>query len=73
MKDSLAILRLKRLTMLGLGHLRHLLWKSLPYLVPFFIGMWVGALHEDARIHEDCKYTDSFRINTTGYTCNIGK
>jgi hypothetical protein len=28
---------------------------------------------EAQRIHQDCKFTSTFRIDYTGYLCKIGK
>lgn len=72
MTDALALRRLKRLTMLAAGHLRTLLWKALPYIVVFVFGVMNGTGYEGQRIHNDCKFTGTFRINYTGYTCHIG-
>ena len=73
MKDSAMLRRLKRLGIILLGNMKHLLWKALPYLVALYVGAVLGSIEAQDRIHNDCKFTNSFRIATTGYTCEIGK
>ena len=73
MKDTIIIRRLKRISFVTVGNLKHLLWKALPYLVALYIGAVLGSIEVQDRIHNDCKFTRSFRIATTGYTCEIGK
>lgn len=73
MKDSAVLRRLKRLGLLTMGNARNVLWSAFPYLVSAFIGSMVGATAIEERIHNDCKFTNGFRIGTTGYICEIGK
>ena len=73
MKDSAVARRLKRLTFIFVGNLRIMLWKGLPYLVAAYVGSILGAIETQDRIHNDCKFTNAFRIGSTGYTCEIGK
>lgn len=73
MNDSAMIRRFKRLGLIFLGNARALLWKSLPYLVAMYVGSLIGTIDAHDRIHNDCKFTNSFRIASTGYTCEIGK
>ena len=73
MKDTIIIRRLKRIGIVFFGNLKHLLWKALPYLVAAYVGSVIGTIEAHDRIHNDCKFTNSFRIATTGYTCEIGK
>ncbi len=73
MKDSPSLRRLKRLATIALGNLKLVLWRSLPYIVAFYFGSMFGAGWVEGRIHYDCKFTNSFRIDTTGYICEIGK
>ena len=73
MKDTAIIRRLKRIGFLLGGNLKQLLWKALPYLVAAYVGAILGSIEAQDRIHNDCKFTNSFRIATTGYTCEIGK
>lgn len=73
MKDSAIIRRFKRLSFILLGNTKHLLWKALPYLVAAYAGSVLGSIETQERIHNDCKFTNSFRIATTGYVCEIGK
>lgn len=73
MRDSAMIRRLKRLSALFLGNARNALWSALPYILMLLLGTYIGGRMEEARIHNDCKFTLSFRIDTTGYICEIGK
>lgn len=73
MKDSPSLRRLKRLGLIGMGHIKLALWKLLPYIVAFYFGAMFGSGWTEGRIHYDCKFTNSFRINTTGYICELGK
>lgn len=73
MRDSTAIRRIKRLTFLFLGHTRRLLWSFFPSILLVLVGMYIGSSITEDRIHNDCKFTLSFRIGTTGYICEIGK
>ena len=73
MKDSIMLRRLKRLSFVLLGNVRNILWAAFPYLLYVFIGSMIGVNIAEERIHNDCKFTNSFRINTTGYICEIGK
>lgn len=73
MKDSMALRRIKRLTFLFLGNARRLLWSALPSIIFVLIGAYIGSSATEERIHNDCKFTLSFRIGTTGYICEIGK
>ena len=73
MKDSPSLRRLKRLGLIGMGHIKLVLWKLLPYIVAFYFGAMFGSGWTEGRIHYDCKFTNSFRINTTGYICELGK
>ena len=56
-----------------MGHIKLMLWKLLPYIVAFYFGAMFGSGWTEGRIHYDCKFTNSFRINTTGYICELGK
>jgi hypothetical protein len=49
------------------------LWIAFPYLLAAFIGAEIGTNFVEARIHNDCKFTNGFRLGTTGYICEIGK
>ena len=73
MKDTAVMRRIKRLGLISLGNFKHLLWKAFPYLIAAFAGSIIGSVSTEDRIHNDCKFTNSFRIATTGYTCEIGK
>ena len=73
MNDSAMLRRLKRLTLIFLGNTRNILWKAFPYLLSAFIGSAIGTSIVETRIHNDCKFTNSFRIATTGYICEMGK
>lgn len=73
MKDSAMLRRLKRLGLILLGNIRNILWSAFPYLLCVFIGSAIGTSVVEERIHNDCKFTNSFRINTTGYICEMGK
>jgi hypothetical protein len=73
MKDSAVLRRLKRLGLILLGNMRNILWSAFPYLLSAFIGSVIGSSIIEERIHNDCKFTNGFRIGTTGYICEIGK
>jgi hypothetical protein len=73
MKDSAMLRRLKRLGVILLGNIRNILWVAFPFLLSAFIGSGIGVSIAEERIHNDCKFTNGFRINTTGYICEIGK
>jgi hypothetical protein len=73
MKDSAILRRLKRLGLIFMGNARNMLWVMFPYLLAAFFGSTIGAGLAEERIHNDCKFTNGFRINTTGYICEIGK
>ena len=73
MKDTAVLRRLKRLGLIFLGNTRNLLWIAFPYLLSAFIGAEIGTNLIEARLHNDCKFTNSFRIGTTGYICEMGK
>lgn len=73
MKDTVIIRRMKRIGFVFFGNMKHLLWKALPYLVAAYVGALLGSIETQDRIHNDCKFTNSFRIATTGYVCEIGK
>jgi len=73
MKDSAVLRRLKRLGLILLGNTRNVLWIAFPYLLSAFIGSAIGVSMVEERIHNDCKFTNGFRIGTTGYICEMGK
>lgn len=73
MKDSAMLRRLKRLCLILMGNIRNILWAAFPFLLSAFIGSAIGTGIVEERIHNDCKFTNSFRIGTTGYICEIGK
>jgi hypothetical protein len=73
MKDTAVLRRLKRLGLVFLGNTRNALWIAFPYLLTAFIGAEIGTNFVEARIHNDCKFTNSFRLGTTGYICEMGK
>lgn len=73
MKDSALLRRLKRLGLLLMGNLRNVLWRTFPYLLSAFVGSAIGTGMVEDRIHNDCKFTNGFRIGTTGYICEMGK
>lgn len=73
MKDSAVLRRIKRLGLVILGNIRNALWIAFPYLLAAFIGSAIGTSIVEERIHNDCKFTNGFRINTTGYICEMGK
>jgi hypothetical protein len=73
MKDSILTARAKRLTLVAAVRLRRLSLKMMPFIVAFWIGVMWGSKLEAARIHEDCKFMNTFRIDYTGYMCKIGR
>lgn len=73
MKDSIITARAKRLFLVLSVRIRRLSLRLLPFIITFWIGtMWGGRL-EAGRIHDDCKFTNTFRIDYTGYACHIGR
>ena len=73
MRDSVVLRRIKRLGLVILGNIRNVLWIAFPYLLAAFIGSEIGSGIIEMRIHNDCKFTNGFRIGTTGYICEMGK
>lgn len=73
MKDTAVLRRLKRLGIVFLGNARNALWIAFPYLLAALVGSAIGSSAIEERIHNDCKFTNGFRIGTTGYICEIGK
>lgn len=70
---SILTVRAKRLAIVLLVRLRRFGLKALPFGIVLWAGIEWGTMLEDARIHNDCKFTNTFRINYTGYTCRIGR
>ena len=73
MKDSILTARAKRLALIITVRTRRFALKLLPFLIAGWVGVTWGERLEAHRIHEDCKYTGTFRIDYTGYLCKIGK
>lgn len=72
-KDSILTARAKRLVAVAAVRIRRLALRALPFLLCVWLGSWLGETWEAARIHNDCKFTNTFRIGYTGYTCRIGR
>lgn len=72
-KDSILTARAKRLAAIYSVRLRRLAVRTIPYALALVLGIHMGEAWEAARIHNDCKFTNSFRIAYTGYTCKIGR
>jgi hypothetical protein len=73
MKDSILTARAKRLALVWTVRLRRAALKALPFILVMWAGVEWGKVIEATRIHNDCKFTNTFRINYTGYTCRIGR
>ena len=73
MKDSILTARAKRLALIITVRTRRLALKLLPFLIAGWVGIMWGERLEAQRIHQDCKFTSTFRIDYTGYLCKIGK
>lgn len=73
MKDSILTARAKRLFIVWVVRLRRFALRTLPFGLVMWAGIEWGIAIEDARIHNDCKFTNTFRIDYTGYACRIGR
>lgn len=73
MKDSVFTARAKRLFIVWTVRLRRFCLKALPLFLVMWFGVEWGKAIEAGRIHNDCKYTNTFRIDHTGYACRIGR
>ena len=73
MKDTVFTMRAKRLFVVWGFRLRRLSLRLLPFALVLWLGVEWGKAIEDARIHNDCKFTNTFRIDYTGYACRIGR
>ena len=71
--DSILTARAKRLALVITARTRRLALKLLPFMIAFFLGVMWGERLEDQRIHQDCKFMGTFRIDYTGYLCKLGK
>ena len=72
-KDSILTARAKRLLLVATVRIRRLTVRLLPYALAWLLGAHMGEAFEAARIHNDCKFTNTFRIAYTGYSCKIGR
>lgn len=73
MKDSILTARAKRLAIIWTVRLRRFALRTLPFALAIWAGVEWGKTIEAARIHNDCKFTNTFRIDYTGYACRIGR
>jgi len=73
MKDSVFTIRAKRLFVVWGVRLRRLALRLLPFALVMWAGVEWGKTIEASRIHNDCKFTNTFRIDYTGYACRIGR
>jgi len=73
MKDSVFTARAKRLALVWGFRLRRLALRLLPFILVMWAGVEWGKTIEAGRIHNDCKFTNTFRIDYTGYACRIGR
>jgi len=73
MKDSILTARAKRLALIVTVRTRRFALKLLPFMLACWVGIMWGERLEAQRIHQDCKFTSTFRIDYTGYLCKIGK
>lgn len=72
-KDSILTARAKRLALVITVRTRRLALRLMPFIIAFWLGTMWGERLEDQRIHQDCKFTGTFRIDYTGYLCKLGK
>ena len=72
-QDSILTARAKRLTVVMAVRVRRLALKLMPFIIAFFLGTMWGERLQNYRIHQDCKFTSTFRIDYTGYLCRLGK
>jgi hypothetical protein len=63
----------KRIALIWLVKLKRLTIFLLPFAMVFWVGLEWGKAIEANRIHNDCKFTNAFRITDTGYACRIGR
>ena len=73
MRDRILTARAKRVAVVATVRVRRLALRLLPFAIAFWLGLMWGTRSEAGRIHEDCKFTGTFRIEYTGYLCKIGK
>ena len=73
MKDTVFTMRAKRLFVVWGFRLRRLVLRLLPFVLVMWAGVEWGKTIEANRIHNDCKFTNTFRIDYTGYACRIGR
>ena len=73
MKDSVFTARAKRLALVWGVRLRRFALKAMPFVLVMWAGVEWGKTIESTRIHNDCKFTNTFRIDYTGYACRIGR
>lgn len=71
--DSILTARARRLFVVFLVRFRRVAQKAIPYALILWLGIHWGEAWEATRIHNDCKFTNSFRIAYTGYSCRIGR
>ncbi len=46
------------------------LWsKSLPAMIAFFLGLWIGSVNTESRIVSDCKFANAFRVDIQAFAC----
>lgn len=72
-KDSILTMRARRLVAVTSVRLRRFGLRILPYALALVLGIHIGESLESTRIHNDCKFTNTFRIAYTGYACKIGR
>ena len=72
-KDSILTARAKRLALVAAVRIRRLALRLMPFVLTLWLGIHMGEALEAQRIHNDCKFTNTFRIAYTGYACRIGR
>lgn len=46
------------------------LWsKSLPVVIAFLLGLWIGSVNTEGRIVSDCKFANAFRVDIQAFAC----
>jgi len=72
-KDSILTVKARRQIIISTRKIKGAVIYVLPFAVIFWLGLEWGKAIEANRIHNDCKFTGTFRIADTGYGCRIGR
>ena len=72
-QETILTIRARRLLVAWARRFKRAVIYILPFAVIFWLGLEWGKAIEANRIHNDCKFTGTFRIADTGYACRIGR